>query len=374
VGEILEGIRVLDLTHFMAGPFCTILLADMGAEVIKIEPLWGEALRMSPPAYRGLATNFAFLNRNKRGMTLNLKSKRGIEIFEALTKKSDVVIENFTPGTMDRLGLGYDRLKEINPRVVYVSVSGFGQSGPYTNRPSFDIIAQAMSGIASLTGAQVGRPVYTSDYLGDSVPALYATISVLAALYYRSVSGRGQKVDVAQLDCMVSILPSVVCYLLAGETVPQSRRKYPMGVYGMFKAADGYLAVAAPPGAISDRLARIVDAQEVDGAVFEKWVGDKPVAEVVEKLKGAEVPVGPAMSIDQVVSDPHVLSREMIVEVDHPQAGRIKVNGFPIKFSETPGRVELAPPLLGQHNEQILREILGLSVEEVVKLREEKVI
>ena len=231
--RVLENIRVLDLTHYMAGPFCTMLQADLGAEIIKIEPPWGEALRSNPPLVNGLSPSFLFLNRNKKSMKLNLQTAKGKNIFIELAKVSDIVIENFSPGTMRKLGLDYAALSEINPRIIFVSVSGFGQYGPYSLRPSYDAVAQAYSGLMHLVGDQAeegGPPLLVPDYIGDAVPALYATIGVLAALFYRERTGRGQWVDVAQLDSMVSILQSIVSYMLVKYTTPQLRRKFFTGV------------------------------------------------------------------------------------------------------------------------------------------------
>jgi len=372
--KILENVRVLDLTHFFAGPFTTMLLSDMGADVIKIEPLWGERIRAYPPLIKGVSPYFAYLNRNKRGMALNLKSEKGVQILKDLVRFSDVVVENFSPGTMNRMGIGYETLKAINPGIILASISGFGQTGPYSPRPSFDIIAQAMSGIMTLTGETVGKPVQVEDYLGDSVAGLYGAIGIVAALYYRKLSGRGQWVDVSQLDSMVSILPSAVFYMHTGDTVPKIRKKFFTGIYGMFEAKDGYVVMGAPVGAIMDRLAEVVGTEKLDYPAVTDWVRTRTVQEVVDKFVENSIPVAPVLAMDKVVTNPQVLARDMIVEVEHPQAGRIKVLGFPIKFSETPGKVEKPPALLGQHNEEILSTLLGYTKEQIAELRKEKVI
>ncbi|MFQ6075955.1 MAG: CaiB/BaiF CoA transferase family protein [Candidatus Bathyarchaeia archaeon] len=372
--RILDNIRVLDITHVQAGPLCTMILADMGAEVIKIEPPWGEMLRM-PPHYKGFNPSFAQFNRGKKGITLNLKRDKGLEVFKKLVRTADVVVENFSPGTMDRLGLGYDTLKEINPKLIFVSISGFGQYGPYSRRGSFDLIAQAMSGLMSLTGTPYGHPIRVQDYIGDSVTSLFGVISILAAIRHRDLTGRGQRVDVAQLDAMVSILSSAVSQMAFGETNIQRQMRYFTGVYGAFEAQDGYVAIGAPMGAILDRLARTIGVDKIEGseAVVE-WVKGRSVDDVVEALVKAEVPCAPVLSMDKVVTDPHVLARDMIVEVDHPKMGRIKLVGFAPKLSEFSDRITYGPPpLLGEHNEEVLSS-LGYTQEDIAKLREERVI
>jgi crotonobetainyl-CoA:carnitine CoA-transferase CaiB-like acyl-CoA transferase len=353
------------------------MLADMGAEVIKIEPLWGGRLRFSPPLIKGESPGFAVLNRNKKGMAIDLKKEEGVEIVKQLVKHADVVFENFSLGTLDRLGIGYDVLKEINPGIIYVTITGFGYTGPYAHRRSFDIIAQAMSGLMTLTGeeAQVDYPVHVADYLGDMIPALTASNGILGALYYKKVTGKGQRVDVAQLDSMIYILGSIFSYLSSDMTAYQSRKKFRIiGSYDAFPAKDGWVVIAAPMGAIVDRLSKAMNVEKPDIPAIREWVKDQAVNDVVTTLVEAGVPVAPVYSVDQVVTDPHVRAREMILEVDHPTIGKIKVPGFPIKYSETPFELHSSSPLLGQHNEEILSTLLSYSKDRIAKLKEEKVI
>lgn len=375
----LEDIRVLDLTHYQAGPTCTMLLADMGAEVIKVEPPWGDQGRLLPPRDRGgLSPYFAHLNRNKKSIALNLKHPRGVEIFKGLVRVSDVVVENFTPGTMERLGLGYKTLSESNPRIIFASISGFGQYGPYSSRLSFDWIAQAMSGFMALEGDAAspgGPPLVLVESLGDTIPGMFCTIGVLTALYRRALTGRGQRIDVAQLDSLISVILSVTYYTMSGLAWHQVARKYrDFGPSGIYRAKDGYVYVVAPPGGILDRLTEALHEEDVDQDAVRRWVQDRTTGEVVRTLVEAKVPVAPILTIDKVITDPQVLAREMIVGVEHPKAGLVKMPGFPIKFSETPGTIGKAAPLLGQHTEEVLTRLLGSSGDEIAKLREERVI
>ncbi len=373
MSKLLKDVRVLDLTQFQAGPVCTRVLADFGAEVIKIEPPWGEALRFLHPVVGGESPGFLSYNRNKKSIVLNLKSEKGVRIFKELVKHADIVVENFSVGTMDRLGLGYDALKEINPGIIYSTITGFGYSGPFSSRLSFDIIAQALSGLMTLTGSPE-QPILVPDYIGDPIPALVAAIGVLLALYYRKETGKGQRVDVAQLDSMVYILSSITSYLLTGKTNKQLRGQYPIGVYNAFRAKDGFVAVASGGPLMLERMSKVLGIEEVNETIMTEWVEKQTVEEVVAKLTGARVPAAPVLSVEKVVVHPQLIARDMIVEVDHPKAGRIKTVGVPIKLSESPGMVEAPPPTLGQHTEEVLSQLLGYGQEKIVKLREEKVI
>lgn len=376
----LENVRVLDLSRYMAGPFCGKILADLGAEVIKIEPPWGEESRFRPPLTRGLSATFMEFHRGKKGMTLNLKKEKAIKIFKELVKHSDVVLENYSTGTMDRLGIGYETLKEINPQIIFASITGFGQYGPRAERPSFDILGQATSGFMAVVGESVdpeGPPVLVPEAPGDSIPGTYCALSIIAALYWRQFTGRGQRIEIAQQDVMMYITPSIATYMLTGLTWPAMRRMTGTdipGVYGCFKAKDGYVAVAAPMGPVFDRLVKAFNRETVDNAFIEEWVKNSTVDQVVSKLIEADVPTSPVFTISEVVEDEHAHVREMIVEVEHPQAGKVKVVGVPMKFSETPCRVEWPSPLLGQHNEEVLTSLLGYIKEEVAELKKDGVL
>ncbi len=373
----LENVRVLDLSRYMAGPFCTKILADLGAEVIKIEPPWGEESRFRPPLVGGLSATFMEFHRGKKGVTLNLKDKRAVDIFKELVKRSDIVVENFTTGTMDRLGIGYETLKVLNPRIILASITGFGQYGPRSKRPSFDILGQATSGFMAAMGESAdpeGPPLLVSEAPGDSIPGTYCALSIIAALYWRQFTGRGQCVDIAQQDVMMYITPSIAMYMLTGMTGPQLRRKMGTdipGIYGSFKAKDGYVAVAAPMGPVLDRLSKAFGKDVVDKSFIETWVGSSTVEQVVSELIEADVPVSPIFTVPEVVEDEQAIARDMIVEVGHPTAGKVKVVGVPMKFSDSPCRVERPSPILGQHNEEILVGLLGYRKEDVAQLKKD---
>jgi len=373
----LTGIRVLDLTHAMAGPMCTMFLADLGAEVIKIEPPWGEMTRVFPPLINGGSPYFVFLNRNKKALSLNLKSPKAVEIFKALSKISDVVIENFSVGVMDRLGIGYEALREINPKIIFTSITGFGQYGPYSNRLSFDPIAQAASGYMFLNQQMAdpqGPPVQAPDAIADSVPALFAVIGVLTSLYHRQLTGVGQRIDVAQVDSMISILPSVSFFQLAGVTFHEAIEKYRVGVSGLYRAKDSYVMITTPPGDIFDRFAKMLGVETVDEKVVESWAKERSTEEIVSKLVETRVPVARVLNIEQMMKDPHVNARHMIVEMDHPQTGATKMPNFPLKMSESPGTVRTRAPLIGEHNAEILGGLLGMPIEEIERLKKEQVL
>jgi CoA:oxalate CoA-transferase len=373
--KILDGIRILDLTHYWFGPFCTMLLGDMGAEVIKIEPPWGEMNRFFPPLVNGASPYFLYLNRSKKGMTLNLKHQSGVKVFKDLVRISDVLVQSYSPGAMDRLGLGYEELRKINPKLIYASLSGFGQTGPYASRLSFDIVAQAMCGIMSLTGERYdpkGPPIHTEEAIGDLIPALFADIGILAALYARKTTGTGQMIDVAQVDTMIAMIPSTVLHSLTGEKPVDTYRKYFTGIYGMFESADGYVVIGAPMGEILERLARVLAVEKIDNRdMVRDWLKARPTKEIVERLVEARVPVAPVLGVDQVFEDPHIIARGMVALLEHPQSGKTKMPNFPIKFSETTVSPNIPAPMLGQHTEEILTRLLGYSKEDVERLRHE---
>jgi crotonobetainyl-CoA:carnitine CoA-transferase CaiB-like acyl-CoA transferase len=264
----LKGIRVLDLTHAHAGPICTLYMAAMGADVIKIEPKWGEMTRMFPPLVKGQSPYFLFLGRGKKGVTLDLKNPEGNDMFKELVKDADVVMENFSPGTMDRLGLGYDVLKEINPKIIYACISGFGHTGPWVNRRSFDPIAQAASGYMWLLKDAIdpdGPPLQAPEAIADTVPGFSALIGILAALVSRNETGRGQKVDVAQMDAMIGTMQSFSFWNLTGSSFIRAGRAGRAGVSGLRETKDGYVMFALPPGRITDWFMELLGVEELEG-------------------------------------------------------------------------------------------------------------
>ena len=373
----LKGIRVLDLTHAHAGPICTLYMAAMGADVIKIEPKWGEMTRMFPPLVKGQSPYFLFLGRGKKGVTLDLKNPEGNDIFKELVKDADVVMENFSPGTMDRLGLGYDVLREINPKIIYACISGFGHTGPWVNRRSFDPIAQAASGYMWLMKDAIapdGPPLQAPEAIADTVPGFSALIGILAALISRTETGRGQKVDVAQMDAMIGTMQSFSFWNIANMSFRTAGRTGRVGVSGLRETSDGYVMFALPPGRITDWFMELLGVEELTPEIVDKWVKERTTDDVVETLEKTGVPVAAVVDLDEVQACPQAEAREMFVKVNHPTMGEIIEPGFPIKFSETKGDISAPAPLLGEHNVEVYKRLLGYSEEKIEELRKKGVI
>jgi crotonobetainyl-CoA:carnitine CoA-transferase CaiB-like acyl-CoA transferase len=351
--KALEGIRVLDLTHAHAGPICTYYMAAMGAEVIKVEPPWGEMNRFFPPL------------------------PRGKEMFKEMVKKADVVMENFSPGTIDDLGLGYETLRELNPNIIFASISGFGQTGPWRNRRSFDSVAQAASGYMWVTGESVdpeGPPMKGAEAIADTVPGLTALVGILAALNHRNRTGRGQRIDVAQMDSMIAVMQSFSFWELARTTFGVALDDRVDRSFGIHKARDGYVMFMAPAGRLTDWFRELLGVEELERGIVEEWVAERTVDEVVETLAETGIPVAPVLSLGEVMENEQALHREMFVRVDHPTLGETILPGFPIKFSETNGDVTRPAPLLGQYNNEVYSGLLGFSEDEIEALRKEGVI
>jgi crotonobetainyl-CoA:carnitine CoA-transferase CaiB-like acyl-CoA transferase len=375
--KALEGIRVLDLTHAHAGPICTYYMAAMGAEIIKVEPPWGEMNRFFPPLVKGVSPYFAHLGRGKKGVTLNLKDPRGKEMFKEMAKKVDVVVENFSPSTIDDLGLGYEALRELNPGVIFASLSGFGQTGPWRDRRSFDSVAQAASGYMWLTGESIdpeGPPQRGAEAIADTVPGLTVLIGILAALNHRNRTGRGQRIDVAQMDSMIAVMQSFSFWSLAHTTFEVALDDRVDPSFGVHRAKDGYVMFMAPAGRLTDWFRELLGIEEIERKVVEEWVAERTVDEVVEALAETGIPVAPVLNLDEVMRNEQAQHREMFVRVDHPTLGETTLPGFPIKFSETKGDVTTPAPLLGQYNCEVYSELLGLSEDEIEALRREGVI
>jgi formyl-CoA transferase len=388
---LLDGLVVLDLSRVLAGPFAGMMLADMGADVIKIEtPGKGDDSRQFAPMLNGESCYYMNLNRNKRGMTLNLKSDDGKEVFRRLVKKADVVLENFRPGVMDRLGLGYDTLRELNPKLVYACVSGFGQYGPYSQRGGYDIIGQAMGGLMSTTGWPESGPTRTGTAMSDVLAGLSVTAGILGALHNAQRTGKGQKVDVALVDSTVASLEIINQIYLATGKVPEriGNRYESVYPYDSFRCANGELVIACGNDKLFAKLAELMDRPELaHDTLFEtnpKRVQNhaalKPIVEdwamgyerdaLVGLLLENGVPCGPINTIADTVNDPHIAgAREMFVEVEHPKAGKMRLTGSHIKFSRTKAGIRTPAPLLGQHTAELLAE-LGYSDAEADQLRE----
>ena len=396
--KALEGIRVLDLTRALAGPFCTLMLGDYGADVIKIEiPGSGDDTRTwGPPFIGDESAYFLSINRNKRSLTLNFKDEKAKEIFLKLAKDADVIVENFTPGVMDRFGLGYDVIKEVNPGIVFCSVSGFGQTGPYRSRPAYDQIMQGISGLMSITGEPDGEPQKVGIAVADIGAGMWAAFAVMAAIHNRSHKGegQGQYIDISMMDAQVAWLTYQAANFFANGTPPKRLgAAHPNLVpYQAFMCQDNkYLNLAVGSERIWERFCEGMDMPELrDNPDYktnieraqnrEKIVPylqevfiKQPVNHWVEKLQAVSVPCGPINDLEDVFSDPQLLSRDMLVEISHPTLGKIKQTGLPLKFSRTPGGLDRPPPLLGEHNHEVLKEI-GFSTSEIEKLETQNVI
>jgi CoA:oxalate CoA-transferase len=393
----LKGIRVLDLTQVLFGPFATMMFADMGADVIKIErPEVGDIARGNGPVVNGLSTYFLSLNRGKKSIVLDLTTTRGIDVFLKLTEKADVLVENFRPGTMEKLGLSNENVRQYNPGIIYVAGSGFGQYGPYARKPAFDIIIQAMGGVMSITGEEGGPPVRPGVSYGDIAAGLFLCIATLAALHERQISGKGQLVDISMLDCQVTVQENAfVRYLNTGEIPRALGTRHPVTTpFQAFQTKDGYVAVALMGGvrdqwplfcAIIDRIDLIDDPRFRNGwlrtqnyndiePVLTEAMRERTTHEWVEKLEEAGIPCGPVNNIAQVVSDPQIVARDMFIDVHHATAGRFKVVNTPFKFSRTPSGVQHASPDLGEHTQEILSQILGMTHDDIVELKNQHVI
>ena len=392
----LEKIRVLDFTRVLAGPYCGMVLADMGADVIKIEhPKGGDDSRAFGPFVEGCGESayFMSLNRNKTSITLDMKSPKAIEIIKKLVAVSDVVLENFRPGVMDKLGIGYEALRKINPRLIYASTSGFGYTGPYSQLPAYDLIVQGMGGFMSITGETPDNPQKAGPSVGDIFAGMYTAIGILAALEARHNHGKGQMVDVSMLDCQVAVLENAISrYLLTGkDPVPIGNRHGSITPFATFKTTDGFINIAVGNDNLFDTYCKEIGKPELldderfktnslrttnweplFAALGEAMVKDSTDSWIARLRKGG-IPCGPINRVSQVVADPQIIAREMIVEVNHPRAGKQQIPGCPVKMSETPCSIRKAAPVLGADTDQVLQDVLGMSADELRQLREEKV-
>ncbi len=394
--KALEGIRVLDLTRALAGPFCTLMLGDYGADVIKIEiPGAGDDTRhWGPPFIGEESAYFLSINRNKRSLTLNFKDPEAIKIFLQLAKDADVVVENFTPGVMSRFGLEYETVKEVNPKIVYCSISGFGQTGPYQNRPAYDQIMQGLSGVMSLTGEPGGDPQKVGIAITDIGAGMWSAFAIMAAVFHRDQRGEGQYIDISMMDAQVAWLTyQAATYFANGEPPKRLGAAHPTLVpYQAFMCQDGkYINVAVGSERIWERFCRGINKPEMKDNPDYATNGDRvrnrakivpylqeffltrPVNEWVQDLQEFNVPCGPINDLADVFSDPQLLHRKMLVEMAHPTLGSIKQTGIPIKFSLTPGGLDRHPPLLGEHNGELLKE-LGYSDADIDRLAQQEVI
>ena len=391
----LEGIVVLDCSQVMAGPFCALLLADMGADVIKVEKPEGgdETRRMGPPFINGWSAGFLAINRNKRGICLNLRAEEGRTVFKRLLERADVVVENFRPGTMDRLGLGYQELAELKPSLIYCSISGFGQTGPYRERGGFDLVAQGMSGLMSVTGILDGPPVKVGVPITDLTAGMYGAYGILSAYIHRLRTGEGQLVDTSLLEAgMAYTFWESSVYFATGEVPgPLGSAHRLSAPYQALRTKDGRITIGAATQRTWEALCRAIGREELLedprfatsgdrkglekelAALLEQTFGRETTHHWMKLLDTAGVPAGPINDLEDVYSDPHVQAREMLVELTDPDLGTLKNIGIPVKLSRTPARIRHRAPSLGEHTGEVLLEA-GYTAEEVARLREAGVV
>ena len=392
----LENLKVLDLTRVLAGPYCTMILNDLGAEVVKVElPGCGDDSRTFGPFVNGKSMYFVSINKEKKSISLNLKSEKGKQIIRDLVKKFDVVVENFRPGTMEKLGLGYEQLKAINPKIIYAASSGFGHTGPFASKASYDIMAQAMGGIMSITGWPGMPPTRVGMSLGDISAGMFLAIGILAALNHRNVTGEGQKVDVSMLDCQIAMLENAIArYQVEGVSPQPLGNRHPtIAPFQAFKASDDYFVVAVGNDSLWEKFCMAINHPELSNdhrfrynnlraanvdtldkvlsAIFEA----RTASEWVTIIDNAGVPCSLINTIDKILDHPQLSARNMLVELNDPVAGTIKIAGNPIKIStltECPTRKPA--PEIGEHNMEVYSHYLGLSEAEVAALEKEGVI
>ena len=394
---LLDGVRVLDLTRILAGPYCTMLLGDLGADIIKVEvPGRGDDTRQWGPPFTtgGESAYFLAANRNKRSLTLNLKSERGRSILGELIQQADILIENFRVGTLEKWDLSYEQLKNLRPDLIYCTITGYGYTGPYRDRPGYDLIIQAMGGFMSVTGPEDGEPFRAGIAVADLSSGIYACNAVLAALYARERTGKGQRIDISLLDCQVAMMSYVASnFLVSGEPPQRFGNAHPNLVpYQVFEAQDGYFAFAAgndlqwanfcravgreawgTDPLFATNPARLTNRTKLVGLLNELF-STRSVADWIELCEGAGLPVGPINTMEAALSDPQVLARGMVMEVPHPTEGSVPLLRSPLNIPTAPSEVRYPPPTLGQHTDEILSELLNYDSEGIQALRESEVV
>ena len=391
----LEGIKVLDLTRVLAGPYATMILSDLGAEVIKIEqPEIGDESRNFGPFKNGFSLYFMSVNRGKRSITLDLKTDRGKDIFKQLVKQSDILVENFRPGTMKKLGLDYETLAAEHPALIYAACSGFGQTGPFAEKGAYDMIIQGMGGIISITGEPDGPPVRVGTSISDITAALFTTIGILSALHNRNSTRKGQLVDVAMLDSLVAVLENAIVRYFATDEIPQplGSRHPAITPFEAFESADGHIIIAIGNDTLWAKFCEHVDQKNLISdprfstnvertanhselfPILSEIMRQRTTDEWIDALENIGVPCGPINTIDKVVNHPQVQARNMITQVIHQMTGAVEVPGLPIKLSDTPGDVDIPAPNLGEHTVEILTDVLKMSTDEVKQLKQERII
>lgn len=386
----LSGLKVLDFTRVYSGPYCTMMLGDLGADIIKVERKGvGDETHYFAPMKNDESGYFAYFNRNKKSLSLDLKKPEAVEVIKKLAKWADIVVENFSPGVVGRLGIGYEDLKEVNPKIIYGSISGFGQTGPYMKKPAYDVVCQAMGGFMALTGEKDGKPYKLGPSVVDALAGIHMAFAIMAAVHHRDRTGEGQFIDVAMMDTAFSVLENfVVTKTITGET-PTRNGNANLGSapFNSFRTKDGYVTIACANNGLFKKLVTAIGREDLLereeykenhmrkahedtlNPEIESWTLQYNTNEVVKILDEASVPVGPILGIDDLVEDPQIEAREMLVDIDHPILGKAKYPGNPIKFSETSEFSFDRAPLLGEHNDYILEDVLGLSEEEVEELK-----
>jgi CoA:oxalate CoA-transferase len=384
----LSGLRVLDLTWVLSGPYASMTLADLGAEVIKVErPPYGDVSRTTGPHLNGESSYFFSINRGKKSTLIDLRKPEGKELFLRLAEKVDVVMENFTPGTMDRLGVGYSALSARNPRIIYSATSGFGQTGPDRDRPALDVVVQGMGGVMSITGEEGGKPVRPGLSLGDIAAGLYTAIGILAAVHERERSGVGQMVDISMLDCQIAVLENAFArYFATGEAPKPIGTRHPLSTpFQAFPTQDGYIVIALGFGlaniwgmfcALIGKPELLYDPRFETPAnrtrhhaelepILNEALAQRTTAEWVAEFEPIGLPCGPLHSIPEAAEYPQVKAREMLVEVESPRGNKLKISNSPLKLSRTPGYARGGPPTVGQHTREVLAALLNLSAAEI---------
>ncbi len=391
--KALAGLKVLDLTTALNGPFCTTMLADHGADVIKFEIPTGEQSRAWGPLDEksGESGFYAFLNRNKKGCTLNLKNEKARQMFYELVKDADVVVENYRPGVTKKLGVDYETLKEINPRIIYASGSGFGQYGPISHRPCYDIVAQSMGGMVNITGFQDGPPVKVGPSVADHVAGIYLSVGVLLALYHREKTGEGQQVDVSMQDTIFTLLENSIVKTTMQGIIPERQGNIDPSIspFDIYATSDGYIAlgvgndrlfktfcdVIGRPDLVENPLYLTNDlrCQNYENGLqqlISEWTMKYTKAELEEIFDEAGIPCGPVLNMKEAIEHPQIQAREMMVHIDHPTIGEMYFQGNPVKLTKTPPSVDTPAPLLGQHN----KEVFNLDDETLAQLKAEGVL
>lgn len=391
----LEGIRILDLSRVVSGPYCTMMLGDLGAEVIKIEhpEIPDETRTWGPPFAEGRSDSAYYLsvNRNKKSLTLNIKSDEGKQILRTLIEQSDILVENFRVGVMDKLGFSYEEVKIINPQLIYCSISGYGSTGPYSMKGGYDAIIQGMGGMMSITGDE--EPMKVGVPIVDIATAMMASQAILAALFVRAGTGIGQFVETSLLETQVSLLLNVGSNYLVSEKIPKRYgNQHPNIVpYQAYKAKDGSFIITVTNDKLWKNFCKAIEKpefytderfrtnslrsenREILNNYLEQVFLEKTVSEWIELFELFEIPVGPIYNIDKVFKDPQVLHREMVTEIDHP-SGKVKTTGIPVKFSETKPSIRLAPPIFGEHSHEIICDLLKYSNEEYLQLKQKGIL